>query len=120
MICVAPSGSGKTVLLISLIVDIYPHCFERIFTFSPTVHVDKQWDAVKKFQAEKLKVDASKEQCYFDDYDPTALEATNPESRRSGKAAFRRPGQNHHAASRSSVIALASTESARSGRNASR
>ena len=52
---------------------------------------------------------------------PLALfEAANPESRGSGKAAFRKPGQNHHAASRSSVIALASTESTRSGRNASR
>ena len=75
MICVAPSGSGKTVLLISLILDVYPRCFERIFIFSPTVHVDRQWDAVKKYQAEKLKVDTSKEQLHSNEYDSTALEA---------------------------------------------
>ena len=68
VICVAPSGSGKTVLIISLLLDIYPKCFERIYIFSPTVHVDRQWDAVKKYQAEKMKVDDTKEQLYFDSF----------------------------------------------------
>ena len=68
MICVAPSGSGKTVLIISLLLDIYPRCFERIYIFSPTVHVDRQWDALKKFQAEKMKVDDTREQLYFDSF----------------------------------------------------
>ena len=75
MICVAPSGSGKTVLIISLLLEIYPRCFQRIFIFSPTVHVDRQWDAVKKFQAEKMKVDDSKEQLYFDAFTNDDLEA---------------------------------------------
>ena len=74
MICVAPSGSGKTVLLIPLILDIYPHCYERIYIFSPTVHVDRQWDAVKKFQKSSLKVDDQKEELYFDHYNEAALQ----------------------------------------------
>ena len=33
MILLAPSGSGKTVLLSNLILNIYRGCFERIFVF---------------------------------------------------------------------------------------
>ena len=53
MIICAPSGSGKTVLRVSLLLDIFRRteggssCFERIFIFSPTIHLDRQWDAVK-------------------------------------------------------------------------
>ena len=48
MIICAPSGSGKTVLLASMLLDIFRKadkggsCFERIFVFSPTIHLDRQ------------------------------------------------------------------------------
>jgi len=47
MILLAPSGSGKTVLLSNLILNIYRGCFERIFVFSPSIDIDKTWEPVK-------------------------------------------------------------------------
>ena len=47
-ILLAPSGSGKTVLLSNLILNIYRGCFERIFVFSPSIDLDKTWEPVKK------------------------------------------------------------------------
>ena len=35
MICVAPSGSGKTVLIISLLLDIYPRCGKASISLAP-------------------------------------------------------------------------------------
>jgi type IV secretory pathway VirB4 component len=40
MILLAPSGSGKTVLLSNLILNIYRGCFERIYIFSPSIDLD--------------------------------------------------------------------------------
>ena len=39
-VILGPSGSGKTVLLQNMIMNIYKGCFERIYIFSPSVHVD--------------------------------------------------------------------------------
>jgi superfamily II DNA or RNA helicase len=74
MLIVAPSGSGKTVLLVSLILDIYPKCFSRIYIFSPTVHVDRQWDVVKDFQKKVMGVDDKREQLYFDEFNGVDLQ----------------------------------------------
>ena len=43
----APSGAGKTVLLQNVILDIYKHCFDRIYIFSPSVEIDHTWNPVK-------------------------------------------------------------------------
>ena len=43
----APSGSGKTVLLSNLILNIYRGFFERIFVFSSFIDIDKTWEPVK-------------------------------------------------------------------------
>ena len=48
MILLAPSGSGKTVLLSNLILNVYRGCFERIYVFSPSIDIDSTWEAVKK------------------------------------------------------------------------
>lgn len=75
MILLAPSGSGKTVLISNLILNIYKGCFERIFIFSPSVHLDQTWSAVKKYQEDVMKVSESdKETLYFDYYDADDLE----------------------------------------------
>ena len=55
MIISAPSGSGKTILLQSLILDIYRNCFARIYVFSPSINVDSIWTPVKKYIKDEMK-----------------------------------------------------------------
>jgi hypothetical protein len=55
-VILAPSGSGKTVLLANFIPKVYRGCFERIDAFSPSVNVDQTWEAVKKYQSFVMKV----------------------------------------------------------------
>ena len=73
MLCVGPSGSGKTVFLTALVTDLYKGCFERVYVFSPSVHVDGAWLPVKKFVKEVLEVPED-EQWAFDTYNHAALE----------------------------------------------
>ena len=73
-VILSPSGSGKTVLLQSVILDIYRDCFSRIFVFSPSVEVGATWRPVKDYVEKHVKVkSAAKEPIYFDHYDPDAL-----------------------------------------------
>ena len=46
-IVLVPSGSCGTVLLSNLIVNVYRDCHERLYIFSPSVHVDQTWQAIK-------------------------------------------------------------------------
>jgi len=48
-IILGPSGSGKGILLQSMIVDIYSKCFARIYIFSPSIDVDSAWKPVKRY-----------------------------------------------------------------------
>ena len=73
MIAVASSTGGKSVLIQNLILKIYCGSFERIYIFSPSIHVDDTWTAVKKYISDVMKVDAEKEQIYYEEYDPVAL-----------------------------------------------
>ena len=74
-ILLAPSGSGKTVLLSNLILNVYRDCFERLYIFSPSVNVDQTWQAVKDYQEKIMKVkETPKEQLYFDHYNPEDLQ----------------------------------------------
>ena len=74
-ILLAPSGSGKTVLLSNLILNIYRGCFERIFIFSPSIDIDKTWEPVKKYQTDDMKVaEKDNDKLYFDHYTPDDLE----------------------------------------------
>ena len=73
MLCVASSTGGKTVLIQNLILKIYRGSFERMFIFSPSVHVDDTWSAVRKYISDVMKVDAEKEQLYYEEYDLVAL-----------------------------------------------
>ena len=47
MLVTGPSGSGKTQLLVDMLVRIYAGSWERIYVFSPSVHLDSVWDVVK-------------------------------------------------------------------------
>ena len=53
-IFLGPSKSGKTVALISLILEQYRGVFERIYVFSPSVNIDDGWIPVKKYIEEDL------------------------------------------------------------------
>ena len=68
MIRSAPSGSGKTILLQSMILDIYRNCFARIYIYSPSINVGSIWTPVKKYIKDEMKVDTEKEQCFFEKY----------------------------------------------------
>ena len=68
-ILIAPSGSGKTVLLSNLILNVYRDCYERLYIFSPSVHVDQTWQAVNDDQEKIMKVkETPTEQLKFDNY----------------------------------------------------
>ena len=68
-VILAPSGSGKRVLLANLILKIYRGCFERICILSPSVNVDQTWEAVKTYQTDVMKVkETDDETLDFDHY----------------------------------------------------
>ena len=74
IIC-APSGSGKTVLLTNFILDIYRGCFSRIYIFSPSIDVDYNWNPVKQYISNELKLkETEDDKFYYDTYEPEALE----------------------------------------------
>ena len=72
-IAYGPSGSGKSVLLQQLILDVYRGCFERIYIWSPSIDIDHVWDLVKTCIRKDLGVDTKKENCFFPTYDPKEL-----------------------------------------------
>ena len=47
-IFLGPSKSGKTVALISMILEQYRGVFEKIYIFSPSIGIDDGWIPVKK------------------------------------------------------------------------
>ena len=42
-IILSPSGSGKTVLLQNVLLELYKGCFERIYRFAPFIDVHSAW-----------------------------------------------------------------------------
>ncbi|CAE7558183.1 unnamed protein product [Symbiodinium natans] len=64
---------GKTVLLVSMILEQYRGCFERIYIFSPSVEVDSAWQPVKDYIRDELGVNTDREQCWWEDWDEGAL-----------------------------------------------
>ena len=73
---VNPSGGGKTTLMANMILnpDMYKGVFDRIYIFSPTIHLDSTWEPVKKYIYEELGHDDEKEgPACFEDFDVPAL-----------------------------------------------
>ena len=70
---VGVSGSGKGVCMLDLLLRHYRGVFERIYLYSPSVHLDKGWEPLKKYCETELKIDQAKEQTFFDEFDSTAL-----------------------------------------------
>jgi hypothetical protein len=57
-----------------MILDIYRNCFERIYIFSPSIDIDHTWKPVKDYIQKEIKPN-SKENIYFDTYEPEELQA---------------------------------------------
>ena len=72
-IFLGPSKSGKTVALISMILEQYRGVFEKIYIFSPSVNIDDSWIPVKKYIEQDLGVNAEREQAYYDEWDEAAI-----------------------------------------------
>ena len=69
----AASGSGKSVLIQNLILDIYRGCFSRIYISSPSIDIDDTWLPVKEFIADELTT-TEDEQIYYPDFDGEAVQ----------------------------------------------
>ena len=69
----APSASGKTVLLVSMILQQYRGCFERVYIMSNSIDMDPQWEPVKEYIRKELGVNTDREQCWWDEWDEGAL-----------------------------------------------
>ena len=70
--CIGPSGGGKTVLIVDLILRYYRGCFSRIYVWSPSCDIDPAWRPVKKYVRGELGV-SEDEQCFFSDWDPAQV-----------------------------------------------
>ena len=70
---VGPSGSGNTVLLTNMTLDIYKGCFSRIYIWSPSIEVDNTRKPVKDYIRDHIKPNDA-ETYYFDSYEPSELE----------------------------------------------
>ena len=73
---VAPTGGFKTTLLANLLThpEMYRGVFDRVYIFSPTIHLDDTWFPVKKYIYEKLGHDEEKEgPACFENFDVPAI-----------------------------------------------
>ena len=62
---VAPSNSGKSVLLQNIILDIYRGCFEKVFILSPSIFIDNVWKPVINYCEKELKQVESEKEHFF-------------------------------------------------------
>jgi carboxylesterase type B len=72
-VLLAASGGGKTVLIQNMILDIYKGLFERVYIFSPSIHVDHTWEPVKEYLKHAINLKDDEPEIYYDHYDPEAL-----------------------------------------------
>ena len=73
-VLLGPSGAGKGIVLQNMIMDIYDKCFERVYIFSPSVHVDQTWSPVKDYLKKEINMKDNEPPLYYDHYDPVSLE----------------------------------------------
>ena len=57
----------------SMILEQYRGCFERVYVFSNSIDLDPQWEPVKKYIREDLGVNTDREQCWWDGWNEAAL-----------------------------------------------
>lgn len=70
------SASGKGVLTVNAGTDFYKGCFDQIFVFAATVHVDSTWKAIEHYVLRELRpIRHNRTPFMFDHFDETALRA---------------------------------------------
>ena len=67
----APTASGKTMIILNLLLRYYKDMFARIWVFSPSIKLDPQYEPLRKY-LEKMS-DQDKEPLMFEDLDQQAL-----------------------------------------------
>ena len=70
-ILAAPTASGKTMIILNLLLRYYRDMFSRIWFFSPSIKLDPQYQPLRKY-LEKM-CDQDKEPLMFEDLDQQAL-----------------------------------------------
>ena len=73
-LCVGSSGSGKGVLLQSLVLDVFAGVFERVFLFSKTAFTDTNWEPVLKHIRKELKHPEDELGPFFEEFEPAVIE----------------------------------------------
>lgn len=48
MLIIAPAGSGKTTLILNILLRVYQRYWNRMYIFSPTIHNDAKWKHLKE------------------------------------------------------------------------
>ena len=72
-LCVGSSGSGKSILLQQLVLDVFRGVFQRVYLFSKTAKSDHTWEPVLRHIRKDLKV-PEEEDVFFEDFDMAAIE----------------------------------------------
>ena len=78
-ILAAPTASGKTMIILNLLLRYYKDMFARIWFFSPSIKLDPQYAPLRKY-LEKMS-DQDKEPLMFEDYDEKVLSKILDEQR---------------------------------------
>ena len=71
---VGTSGSGKGVAMLDLLLRHYRGVFDRIYLYSKSATIDRNWDPLRKYVEKTLGVDQKEEKTFFDEFDPEALQ----------------------------------------------
>ena len=71
---VGTSGSGKGVAMLDLLLRHYRGVFDRIYLYSKSSTIDKNWDPLRKYVEKELGVNQQEEQTFFDEFDAAALQ----------------------------------------------
>ena len=69
---IAPTYSGKTVLISNIIMKLYKNVFDMIYLFSASIDIDDVWIPVKKHIADHCKP-RDNDKLFFDSGDVEAL-----------------------------------------------
>ena len=68
------SGSGKGVAMLDLLLRHYRGVFARVYLYSKSATIDRNWDPLRKYVEKTLGVDQKEEKTFFDEFDPQALQ----------------------------------------------
>ena len=79
----APTASGKTVVLLNLLLRYYKDEFARVWFFSPSIKLDPQYSPLRKY-LDKMS-DQDREPLYFEDLEQSVLSKLLHEQRLEGE-----------------------------------